>query len=525
MPRREHLVLCGGAGTPEPAGARSLRLDLHGSSPNVKLRIQDISARLVSNIPDGLVDLLEVASYVYAADAAISRGGKVDAQMGARWRRSLRFVIPVRCPEIWQEPAVSSALTEVLGFLSDDLYRFEFSSLKQRPPVQPYFEFSGEEAHGFSPDEVVLFSGGLDSFGGVVEELAVRGKAVALVSHRSAAKIAPVQMNLVADLRKRFGRSRILHVPVWVNVVGELGRESTHRTRSFLFAALGAVTARLFGLDRIKLFENGIVSLNLPLAAQVVGARATRTTHPQVLAGFGGLLSTLFGRPIEAENPFAWRTKAEILEQISENGFGRLIRNTRSCTRVHDMTILHPHCGQCSQCIDRRFAVLAAGLDGEDPEEAYKVDLLTGARRAGSDRAMALAYVRFATEINRMTDVSFFRGLARPVALLAAIPSLRARSPNEFCSFIDGMPPPSAAWSTRLSRSIEAPCEKEPCRPLVSCLSSRREAQGRHMKRGVRQHLRRSALIKRTPRRSRLERSVWLSIQRRRRWCLAPGGL
>jgi hypothetical protein len=43
---------------------------------------------------------------------------------------------------------------------------------------------------------------------------------------------------------------------------------------------LAAVTARLFGLDRIKFFENGVLSLNLPPLAQVVGTQATRTTHP-----------------------------------------------------------------------------------------------------------------------------------------------------------------------------------------------------------------------------------------------------
>ena len=35
------------------------------------------------NIPDTLVDLLEVAAYVYAADSAIGRGSKTDAQLGA----------------------------------------------------------------------------------------------------------------------------------------------------------------------------------------------------------------------------------------------------------------------------------------------------------------------------------------------------------------------------------------------------------------------------------------------------------
>ncbi len=96
MPRNEHLVLCGGLDRAKKGTVSSLKLDLHGPSRNVRLQIGDISKRLLTNIPDVLVDLLEVASYIYAADAAISRGGKADAKMGARWRRNFRFIIPVR---------------------------------------------------------------------------------------------------------------------------------------------------------------------------------------------------------------------------------------------------------------------------------------------------------------------------------------------------------------------------------------------------------------------------------------------
>src|SRR5262249_32635630 len=155
-------------------------------------------------------------------------------------------------------------------------------------------------------------------------------------------------------------------------------KESTHRTRSFSYAALGCVTARLLNLDRIKFFENGVMSLNLPPVAQVVGARATRTTHPQALHGFRTLMSALFGHDFDVVNPFAWMTKWEVVARIAANGFADLIPDTRSCTRVRDMTILHPHCGHCSQCIDRRFAVLAAGQGQNDPVDAYKVDLFTG---------------------------------------------------------------------------------------------------------------------------------------------------
>ncbi len=81
-------MVCGGLSEPRKAGV--VALNLHGTSRNVRLQISDISKRLVANIPDALVDLLEIASYIYAADSVILRGGHADAQMGMRWRRKLR---------------------------------------------------------------------------------------------------------------------------------------------------------------------------------------------------------------------------------------------------------------------------------------------------------------------------------------------------------------------------------------------------------------------------------------------------
>ena len=156
--------------------------------------------------------------------------------------------------------------------------------------MESYFPLSGAEDAKFAPNEVLLFSGGLDLFAGTVEELVAHGKKVALVSHRSASKITEAQNYLIGQLRHRFGADRVLHVPVRANLKDDLGKESTHRTRSFLFASIGAVTAHLLDLQRIFFFENGVVSLNLPPVGQVVGARATRTTHPQALAGFRRVL-------------------------------------------------------------------------------------------------------------------------------------------------------------------------------------------------------------------------------------------
>jgi len=408
MPTREHLVLCGGVEGPKVGGRATVRLDLHGPRANVKLSISDIARKLLVNIPDRLVDLLEIATYVYAADGAISRGGKTDSEMGARWRRTLRFKIPVREPTLWGSEPVSAALTETLSFLSDEQYAFDFEPFHSPPSLANYFDFPATEHTTFAPEEVVLFSGGLDSLGGAVEEVLGRGKRVALVSHRSAAKISSVQKYLVDLLSSRARAESVLHVPVLATLTEDLNREPTHRARSFLFAALGAVTARLFGVNCIRFFENGIVSLNLPPVRQVVGARATRTTHPQALAGFRRIFGAVFNRDFDVTNPFMWLTKPEVIGRIALNGCGDLIPHTRSCTRVRDMTTLHPHCGQCSQCIDRRFAILAAGQEHDDPPDAYKVDLFTGARSEGPDREMALAYVRSASEVDRMADEAFF---------------------------------------------------------------------------------------------------------------------
>jgi hypothetical protein len=150
-------------------------------------------------------------------------------QMGARWRRRFRLVIPVRLPELWSSDPLASALVETLGFLSDDDYELEFRTLENPPAVDNYFEFPDSEVTNFTPDEVILFSGGLDSFAGAVEQLNAYGKKIALVSHRSSSKIAGAQKQLVGQLRSRFGVGRVLHVPIWAHLGDKLGKEPTHR--------------------------------------------------------------------------------------------------------------------------------------------------------------------------------------------------------------------------------------------------------------------------------------------------------
>ena len=162
----ERLVICGGV---RRAGGDSifLSLSLSGRSQNISLKLEDISKKLIRNIPSLLVDLIEIATYVFCADQATSRGGEAQQAMGADWRRDFRFVIPVRNPGHWNRRNVLETLCFTLSFLSDDNYTFHFEKATNPAPIQNYLEFGGESDTGFKADEVVLFSGGLDSLGGM----------------------------------------------------------------------------------------------------------------------------------------------------------------------------------------------------------------------------------------------------------------------------------------------------------------------------------------------------------------------
>ncbi|PIQ82275.1 MAG: hypothetical protein COV76_04445 [Candidatus Omnitrophica bacterium CG11_big_fil_rev_8_21_14_0_20_64_10] len=417
----EHVVLCGSCSPPGSLSKSSKTFALALSEPhqNITLKVTDISRRLVAKLPPLFTDLLEIATYVFCADQAVTRGGDGTANVGADWRRQFRFVIPVRQPGFWKRAEVLEALSGTLGFLSEDNYEFTFQKLASPPEAESYFEFAQGEVGSFRAEEVCLFSGGLDSLAGALELIGQK-KRVALVSHRSSPKTAGWQTALMKDLVELCPRPlKPFYIPVWVRKDEVLSREITQRSRSFLYVSLAATVAHMFKLNRVRFYENGVVSMNLPVSAQIIGARATRTTHPKTLRGFAELLSLITGRTFAVENPFLWKTKTDVV-RIAQGLRPQLIKRTRSCSKTFQATKLNPHCGRCSQCIDRRFAVLAAGASKHDPQEMYAADLLTGERTDPKDVTLAESYARTAGEILTMSDEQFFSRFGE------AAPAIRA---------------------------------------------------------------------------------------------------
>jgi hypothetical protein len=116
LPDVDHFVVCGCAPAPRRVKSKCVtRLNLNGNDVNIDLEIIDISRRLSADVPDVVIDLVEIATYVYCADQLIPRGGDGVINAGAKWRRHFSFHIPVRLLGLWSSPAVTDALQRVLA--------------------------------------------------------------------------------------------------------------------------------------------------------------------------------------------------------------------------------------------------------------------------------------------------------------------------------------------------------------------------------------------------------------------------
>lgn len=410
--QNKRYVICGNASTKhiKEDPNRDLRLQLSGKKGqgNLTLHFEDIHRKFFRSIPTQFHDLLEIATYVYSADQAIKRGADDVDNFGNAWRRDLHFIMPVRNPEFWRTPDVLDALLSTLGFLSDDNYQFDFVQMEKDYSIQEYLKFNDTQQLFGLPEQVVMFSGGLDSLAGAIEEILNQKRRVVLVTHKSTPKLNNRHRNLEKLLAEKAGNCTPHHISVRIHKTTELNHEYTQRSRSFLFVSIGATIARMLGLKSVRFYENGVISMNLPVCAQVVGGRATRTTHPKVMKGFQDIVSLIADEPFIIENPFIWKTKAEVIDVITKADCADLIAHSMTCTHTWDMSNQHTHCGGCSQCIDRRFAIVAAKADQHDPPEHYKVNVFTESRDKGEDKIMAAAYLERANQVKGLADITQF---------------------------------------------------------------------------------------------------------------------
>jgi len=422
------IVLCNGAESPNRPEADSkgslLRLNyLPGTEQNVNINLPNF-VRNVYYLPNRILDLLEIAAYVFAADRLVRRGAK-DAVEYHSWARSFEFVVRVRDIKFWEKPTVGQALSKALQFMTGDRqYKFLFQAGHStlRTSLFDREEFQLTPPNGLS---ILLFSGGLDSLSGALERLQETDDHVCLISHQSQPGTKRTQESLFRDLKKHYP-GRVFHYRFNCTLRGQRAEEETQRTRAFLYTCIAFAIACAFSQDRILVYENGIASINFERREDLSNARASRTTHPLTIRRLEDFFSLFVDHPARIMVPFFWKTKTEIFEYLRASEHPEMISSAVSCGRTFQNLGQATHCGGCIQCIDRRIAAYAAESDDLDESGIYATDIIAESIDSGETKTMLMDYLRQARRFASWNIDHFYKKrLSDLIKLTGCVPGCK----------------------------------------------------------------------------------------------------
>lgn len=345
--------------------------------------------------PDEIaVDLLILAALVHAADTRLSRASEAQDS----WTREIRLVVPVSDPPRWN--AARPILGRMLNFLTGDRWTIDFRSrpadraklaqVSPRPLAPPAF------------DGVSLFSGGMDSLIGAIDSLEA-GDAPLFVSHAGEGAVSKSQEGCFDALRSAHPNASFDRLRIWMafeqGLFEDVAGESSTRGRSFLFFSLGVAAGIGLGSNFVlKVPENGLIALNVPLDQLRLGALSTRTTHPFYMARWNELLTVLEVRG-HLENPYWNKTKGEMVAECANPDLlASAVPVSLSCSSPAKQRWKgepQGHCGYCLPCLIRRASLL-----GNDPT-SYGIDDLS-AQALDTTQAEGQQVRSFQVAINRL---------------------------------------------------------------------------------------------------------------------------
>lgn len=387
--------------------SKYLELEHRGKDKNVIINLNNFVSGIYK-LGKRYKDLLEIAGYVFAADRKTYRGKDDDLEYHS-WSRAFHFHFKVRDYNFWKKTEVRETLSKALCFMTGD-HSYEFTFYKAGTDY-PANIFDNEKFEIDAPDKlkVMLFSGGIDSLAGAIEELAsVSDSEICLVSHQSGQpRIIETQKNIFEELNKIYP-SRCKHYKYRCGLSREKSRDETQRTRSFLYTSTAFAIAKTYNQNCIYVYENGVTSLNFAETQDLMNARSSRTTHPQTMGLLEELFSLIAEESFVIKQPFLFKTKTEVVEIIKQHEGLPLLDSSVSCSKSRGHPPNFTHCGICSQCIERRFAVFSAEVEKYDNRSLYHFDFLVDDLEDEKVKKTLTDYIRLAQEFANQDIDGFY---------------------------------------------------------------------------------------------------------------------
>ncbi|KAA6331226.1 hypothetical protein EZS27_020146 [termite gut metagenome] len=303
------------------------------------------------------------------------------------WTREIEVInIPVMHLNEFQ--LAKGMIDEAISFLTGDIWNINYSQsegilYQSRDDIKDWGNINIYE-------KVCLFSGGLDSLIGIIDELErIQQGKLLLISHKDLGKEGTDQDSIMTIFaHHHLYENKYSQIQTSVGIgkknVGLIGKEPTFRSRSLLFIGMGIYAAYNIGTNTSLIIpENGTIALNIPLIPSRRSACSTRTTHPTFMNRLQSILTNMEITNY-MYNPYELKTKGEmIMESLNQDILRQLIDASCSCAkRSHtyywdNRGNCIKHCGMCLPCIYRRVSLHVNGLDN-DVSNHYGTDVFNG---------------------------------------------------------------------------------------------------------------------------------------------------
>lgn len=322
-------------------------------------------------------DFLVTATFIYSIDKIIKRElFSVDG-----WSREMEVVFPVSEPGLWNN--TKEQFSNCLSFLTGDNWTIGFEKRTVSIPFRP--KKRRRRILRYNRDDyraVSLFSGGLDSLVGVIDNLEEnknQSSKILLASHYDGGSgVKSDQKRLLEILRPAYPNA-FHHVCCGAGVSdnADSAREPSSRSRSIMFIGIGLYLANsISNTTPLLIPENGTISLNFPLSVSRRSSCSTRTTHPYFLKSLQEVLSI-----VDIQNPminsYQFKTKGELVAEcknqplLKKSALKSASCGKRGHKRSWDNKTGVYNCGKCMPCIYRRAALHKINLD----KETYGIDI------------------------------------------------------------------------------------------------------------------------------------------------------
>jgi 7-cyano-7-deazaguanine synthase in queuosine biosynthesis len=297
-----------------------------------------------------IIDLVTIMGAIYYKD--------VDTPKSDDKPRLIEITIPVFNSKLWSK--MSGLIEELAKWVSADTFKVNFkeTSFKTNsyvnsliPPI---------------PNNVTLFSGGLDSLSGAYNNYKNR-----------------IQSDYLGFINKDEEKTKQIEVAKFYKEIFDktteiilidkpISKKKTliQSTRSLLYLALAIAKAYFNSSKNVYLYENGILSLN----PEIKNRYTTKTTHPKTIYLYSLILERL-NIEIKINHPFLFKTKGEITNEMDEK-FKKTIKHTFTCGQGRSHVRTHKgQCGVCIPCILRKISLAAYDNEGFDVNYQYPYDV------------------------------------------------------------------------------------------------------------------------------------------------------